>query len=336
MMNCISATAVSKIFSRTEYSISSVDGNTHKITLFTNKLWDLCLLKLTEIVHYDERRKKYNWDATDEWGILMSIRTIAECLGLSDSVDSLTHLYDRIVAAVNVLRNISVTITAEGTQTKIDGYLGFVGVRDASGIDDIVTKSNALFGFCVNHELIEYIKSQTLGLYNFNHNWLFTPEHCQNAYAAAKRLGRHFCQNSYKRKSPKDSRTIGGISMDIGTLRNCLPCLNNKDEGANREALDKAMQSIPDAKYAYLVGKQRLTFDELKKLRLRKNAYNKTGISIEYADHPNISNNGTSRDFIRLMNEDSLFIHSPFYSIEDAEKVINHAGTLKTPVKSGT
>ena len=54
---------------------------------------------------YDDKRQE------KEWFIVFSIKTIAECLGLSTSADSLKHLYNRITDAANVLQNISITVT---------------------------------------------------------------------------------------------------------------------------------------------------------------------------------------------------------------------------------
>ena len=60
-VSTISATEAVKEFSNVEYRIGSVDGNEHTITLSTIKLWDLILLKLTEVVHYDTRRNQFDW-----------------------------------------------------------------------------------------------------------------------------------------------------------------------------------------------------------------------------------------------------------------------------------
>ena len=60
-VSTISATEAVKEFRDVEYRIGSVDGNEHTITLSTIKLWDLILLKLTEVVHYDTRRNQFDW-----------------------------------------------------------------------------------------------------------------------------------------------------------------------------------------------------------------------------------------------------------------------------------
>jgi hypothetical protein len=265
-LDSISATATVKVFSGTEYRISSVDGEAHRISLFVNKLWDLILLKLTEIVFYDRDynsewrretgRNKENplkwykggrWEDEDDedfddrknWWIYMSVKTIAQCLGASPKVDALTHLYDRIVAASKILRNIDIEITPKTNgkviNARIDGYLDFTGVRECSSTEErYLTKSNALFVFKINPKLIDYVAEQNMGFYPFNHSWFDLPEHCQNAYAAAKRLARHYNQNTYGRKNTiSDPAAL----MKIGTLRYCLPKLNSKHEGENRVAL---------------------------------------------------------------------------------------------------
>jgi len=94
-LNTISATEIVKEFSGVKYHVSSVDGNTYKMTAFTNKLWDLIVLKLTEVVSHHSY-KGYKWDDCDPWYIDLSIKTVADCLNLSTRTDALTHLYDRI------------------------------------------------------------------------------------------------------------------------------------------------------------------------------------------------------------------------------------------------
>ena len=322
-MNHISTTGVDKIYGGVKYGISSVDGNTYPITLFTNKIWDIILLKLTELVHYDAKRKQYMWDDREEWFVSMSIQTITDCLGISDSVDSLTHLYDRITAAAKVLQNIRISIN----NRTVDGYLGFVGVRDCSDTDDYITKSNAYFSFVINPQLIEYMKCHYTGLYYFDHRWLYLTGHNQNAYAAAKRLGKHYSQNTYERKN---NSTIPQIN--IGTFRQCLPCLNCKDEKKNRSSLDNALQTIPGVRYAYSRGNERFTFEELKKLKLRKAKYDKLGIVVEYDDHPNTSDNKCKPKPIKSMNNDALYFQYTIYELESANEGINRNGRLNNQI----
>jgi len=361
MINSISATAVDKVFHRPpKYSISSVDGKPHSVSLFTNKLWDLIVLKLTELVHHNGKR--FKWDTREEWDIYLSVHTIAECLDLSDKKDALTHLYDRIVAAANILRNIRITVDrAHRRRTDrraklpapkplpmddeyavptdeppddvvtINGFLDLVEVRDCCKSDDYVTKSNAIFCFVINPDLIKFIETETPGLYHFNHCWLHLPEHSQNTYAAAKRLGRHYSQNTYQRKG---IRSFGQKKMNIGTLRHCLPCLNNKVDKDNRTSLDNALKSIPAARFAYFRKGKEITFEELAKLRLRAPGYNELEIAIEFDDHPNTSDYEVTNELIRDMNSDALYMSFPFYSLEEAEGMIDHKGRLKKPVNT--
>jgi hypothetical protein len=323
-LSTISATEVLKEFSGAEYRINSVDGNEYKMTALINKIWDLILIKLTEVVSHHSY-KGYQWDRYDTWYIDLSIKTIADCLNLSTRVDALTHLYDRIIAAANVLQNISVTVTKGKNITKIDGFLSDVAVRDCSHTQEhSMTKSNALFSFVINPELIAYLAEQNVGIYHFNHCWLHLPENSLNAYSAAKRLGRHYSQNTYKRKD-----TNRPITMDIGTLRNSLPCLNNEVEGDNRKSLDKALRSIPGLTYTYLVDGQRLTFDELAKKQLRAGNYNKVRIDISYSDHPNTSDNKPTTDLIKKMNDDALYGSHTVYDVDMADTFINRKGAIK-------
>ena len=223
-LSTISATETVKVLSNVEYRIGSVDGNAHAITLFTNKLWDLILLKLTEVVPYKSRFQWYedgnrgycipNEKPEKEWFIVLSIKTIAECLNLSTNADDLAHLYDRITDAAKVLQNISITVT-QGKSTKIDGYLDAVGVQEHGDIDDCVMQSNAIFFFFINPQLIAYLDTQRPSLYHFNHAWLHFSGNTQNAYAAAKRFGRLYSQNTHNRRIPENA----GASMTIGTLR---------------------------------------------------------------------------------------------------------------------
>jgi hypothetical protein len=93
----ISAEETVKVFSDTEYRMSSVDGEAYPITLFVNKLWDLILLKLTEVVTYDKRSGHYVWyDKTGEAidrDICLSVKTIAECLNTSTTANALVSVY---------------------------------------------------------------------------------------------------------------------------------------------------------------------------------------------------------------------------------------------------
>jgi len=324
-LSTIPATEVLKEFSGTKYRINSIDGNTYKMTTPIYKLWDLLVLKLTEVVPCHHRTKKYQWDHCDPWYIDLSIKTIADCLNLSTRADALAHLYKRIKAAANVLRNISVTITKGKNVTKIDGYLSDIGVRDCSHTQErSMTKSNALFSFVINPELIAYIAEQNVGIYYFNHAWLHLPENSLNAYAAAKRLGRLYSQNTYKRKN-----TNKPVTMDIGTLRNSLPCLNNNKEKDNRLALDNALKSIPGLVFRYLKDGQELTFEELAKRQLRAGNYNNVRIDIKYDDHPNTSDNKPTTDYIKKMNDDALYGGHQFYGIDLADTIINRKGAIK-------
>ena len=323
-MSTISATKVDKEFSGAEYRISSVDGNLYKMTSQISKQWDLILIKLTEVVSHHSY-KGYKWDDCDPWYIDLSIKTIADCLGLSTRTDALTHLYDRIIAAANVLRNISVIVTKGKNMTKIDGYLSDITVRDCSNTQaHSMTKSNALFSFIINPELIAYLAKQNVPLYHFNHAWLHLPMNSLNAYAAAKRLGRYYSQNTYKCKNMNKP-----ITMDIGVLRNSLPCLNNKVEKDNRLALDNALKSIPGLTYSYLIDGQKTTFEELAKRQLRTGKYNKVKLDFSYSDHPNTSDNKPTTDYIKKMNDDALYGGHAFYDVDAADTIINHKGTIK-------
>jgi hypothetical protein len=328
-LSTISATEIVKAFSDAKYRICAVDGNTYKMTLPIYKLWDLITIKLTELVPCHRRTKNYQWDHCDPWDINLSIKTIADCLGLSTSVGALTHLYDRIIAAANVLRNISVTVTKGKNSTKIDGYLSDIAVRDCSHTQKhSMTKSNALFSFTINPELIAYLAEQNLIIFHFNHAWLHLPENSLNAYVAAKRLGRHYSQNTYKCKNPAKP-----VTMDIGTLRNCLPCLNNKVDRDNRVALDNALKSIPGLTYSYLIDGQELTFEELAKRQLRSRKYNEVKIDIRYDDHPNTSDNKPTTDLIKKMNDDALYGGHCVYDVDAADTIINHKGAIKQPAE---
>ena len=321
--NNISATAVLKEFAGTHFHICSVDGTMHRVTLFTNKLWDIILLKLTELVHYDSKTRRFDWGVGKEWNVCMSIHTIAECLDLSTTTDALVHLYDRVVAAANVLRNTKIT----QNNRVIDGYLDFVGVRDCSDRDDGFTKSNAYFCFGINPDLIEYVGYQNPGIYHFNHCWLHLPEAFQNTYAAAKRFGRHYSQNTHNRRYP-----MPRVTMSVGELRKCLPCLNNKREKANRVSLHDAVKSIPDATYAYMIGKQELTFEELKKLRQQASKYNRIMVAVGFTNHPLTSQNKVTTERIKDMNNDAMYLGRSVWDLDCADDVIDHEGELKRPV----
>jgi hypothetical protein len=323
------------------------------------------MLKLTEIVFYDREHGKWDFlgghkqagrnkdnpfkwyegkraddddedfDDRKEWYIYLSVKTIAQCLGVSTKVDALMHLYDRIAAASRVLQNIDIEISTrqngEVVKTRIDGYLDFVGVRDCSYTEErYLTKSNALFAFKLNDKLIDFIAKQNLGFYPFNHGWLGLPEHSQNAYAAAKRLARHYNQNTFGRKiSISDPAAI----MKIGTLRYCLPKLNSKHDGENRVALDNALKSIPCTRYAYIKGKQQLTFEELTELRLHRAKYDEVKVGMVFYDHPNTSPKKVTTERIEGMNEDRCYIYYPVYSLDIADKFIDHKGLVKRPAK---
>jgi hypothetical protein len=331
MTNSISATAVDKNYGLTNYRISSADGNTYTITLFINKLWDLILLKLTELVSYES--KQFQWDDKEAWNIFLSVKTIADCLGLSNTASSLTHLYDRIVAAIKVLQNVN--ITARGK--KIDGYLDVASVRDCNedGDEGQITKSNAIFRFTINPELIEFLKSQKTGLYHFNHNWLHLPEHSQNVYAAAKRLGRHYSQETHRHSiirrygSKSTAKPEACQSMNVGNLITCLPRLKSKVAKDNRTSLENALNSIPGFQYTYFIGKELFTFEALAKLRLRKRRYNRVGIIFQYDNHPNTCKKKDAPEPIKSMNDDALYLDYEYCPLEDADDFINHKGNLK-------
>lgn len=346
MLNGISSTTfilqITNKAKNTEFQVTSVDGEKYKITLFTNKLWDLILLKLTEIVPYGEnglkwcRDYRYDDEESDDdendiasrktWRVYLSVKTIADCLGTSTETDALTHLYDRIVAAADVLRNISITVSEGKDCSTIDGYLDFVGVRDCSGTEKTyMTKSNALFCFSINPELIEYMESRTLGLYHFCLDLLHLPANHENAYAAAKRLGRHYSQNSYNRGLDQQAVAM----MDIGVLRAYLPRLENKLERDNRIALDKALKSIPCSFYSYILKDEVLTFEEIAKRRLNKAKYDDVKIAIGYYEHPNTSQSVVTPVRITNMNDDYRYIGYPVYPLEIADRIINHSGSLK-------
>ena len=315
-LSAISATETVKVFSDVEYRIRSVDRNTHTITVFTNKLWDLILLKLTEVLHYDTSAKRFDWFKMDDnwyvdddeygeenWYIVFSIKTIAECLRLSTDADSLTHLYDRIIAAAKVLQNISLTITdKQQRKCKISGYLDYVGVRDSSDIEDSIMKSNAFFAFFINPKLITYLATQKPGIYHFNHAWLYLSGQSQNAYAAAKRIGRLYSQNTHNRCLSENV----GITTTIGALRAHLPCLNSKTDKDNRLALDKAVKAIPATTYGYFNDNKELTFEELTELRLRQAKYDRVKVAVKFFEHPNTSENDVTKESIRLMNDDNF------------------------------
>jgi hypothetical protein len=269
--------------------------------------------------------KGYQWDRCDPWYIDLSLKTVADCLNLSTSGSALAHLHDRIIAAANVLQNISVTVTKGQNATKIDGYLSAIAFRDCSNTQArSVTKSNTLFTFFINPELIAYIAEQPVAIYHFNHCWLHLPENSQNAYAAAKRLGRHYSQNTHSHGAKKRP-----VTMDIDTLRNSFPCLNNKVEKDNRLALDNALKSVPGLIYSYIIGSQRLTFEALAKMQLRAGKYNKVRIDISYGDHPNTSDNKPTTDYIKKMNDDALYGGHTVYDVGYADTLINRKGAIK-------
>ena len=342
-LSMISATEAVKVFSDVEYRIRSVDGNTHTITVFTNKLWDLILLKLTEVLHYDTSAKRFDWFKMDDnwyvdddeygaenWYIVFSIKTIADCLRLSTDADSLTHLYDRIIAAAKILQNVDLTIIdKQQRRYKISGYLNYVGVRDSSDIEDSVMKSNAFFAFFINPKLIDYLATQKPGIYHFNHAWLYLSGQSQNAYAAAKRIGRLYSQNTHNRRLSENV----GITTTIGALRTHLPCLNSKADKDNRVALDKAMNAIPATAYGYLNGNKELTFEELTELRLRQAKYDRIKVGVKFFEHPNTSDNDVTDESIMSMNDDNFRANGrSLYSLGEADKLINHTGVLKRPI----
>jgi hypothetical protein len=338
-VSTISGTETVKVFSNVEYRICSVDEKEHTITLFTNKLWDLILLKLTEVVPYKNRFQWYDTDKygysipgerqEKEWYIYFSIKTIAECLDVSTSADSLAQLYERIVVAAKVVQNISLTVTPKlGQKCKIDGYLSAVGVRDGSDIEGSIMMSNACFVFLINPKLIAYLDTKRPPLYHFNHAWLYFSGRAANAYAVAKQMGRFYSQNTYNCHMPENK----GIS--IGVLRNSLPNLNSKVERDNRVTLYNALQSIPDAFHLYIVDNKKITFDDLTKLRLRGAKYDRIKVTVRFLHHPNTSSNEVTRCRIKDMNDDALLLDRQFYRLEEADELINHSGVLKRPIQS--
>jgi hypothetical protein len=291
---------------------------------------------LTEVVVHKQGRfqwyEKDDNEKTKEWCIVFSIQTIAECLNISTDADDLTHLYDRVIDAANVLQNISITVTdPHRRKCTIDGYVDLVGIQEHCDIDDCIMKSNAIFFFFINPQLIDHLDSQRVGLYHFNHAWLHFTGNRQNAYAAAKRFGRFYSQNMHNRKVPE----YVGVSMTIGILRKHLPSLNNKVEKDNRLALDNALKSIPDVFYTYSVGDQKYTFEELKKLGLRSK-YDRVKIIVRFLSHPKTSSNEVTSEKIMEMNDDAMYLTEDgrrLFSIELADTIINHRGILKRPVK---
>jgi hypothetical protein len=207
--------------------------------------------------------------------------------------------------------------------------LDAVGVRDGSDIEDSIMKSNACFAFLINPQLIAYLDTLRLPLYQFNHGWLHFSGRNENAYAAAKRFGRLYSQKTLNRRAPENMV----VSMTIATLKQHLPCLNSKDKTDNRGALDNALQSLPDAFHLYIDGDKKITFEELKKLRLRDAKYDRANVIVRFLHHPNTSSNEVTRDRIRDMNDDALFLNRQFIRLEEADRYINHKGILKRPVK---
>jgi len=125
---------------------------------------------------FDHKQGRFQWyekddvEKTKEWCIVLSIQTIAECLNILTDADSLTHLYDRTIDAANVLQNISITVTdPHRRKCTIDGYVDLVGIQEHCDIDDCIMKSNAIFFFFINPQLIDHLDSQRVGLYHFNH-----------------------------------------------------------------------------------------------------------------------------------------------------------------------
>jgi hypothetical protein len=122
--------------------------------------------------------------------------------------------------------------------------------------------------------------------------------------------------------------------MDIGTLRRYLPRLNSKSDGENRRAMDHALKSIPGATYKYIIGNQKpntkeYTFEELTKLKLRKAKYNEVIVVVKYKNHPNNGGNKPTRNRIKNMNSDAFCTGFHFYTIAEANKLIDHKGSLR-------
>lgn len=253
-------------------------------------------------------------------------------MNLSTSVDSLTHLYDRIVDAVNVLLNFRMTVTKGRNNSKIDGYLDVAGVRDCSLTEEeYLEKSNAIFALRINPELIACIANEGGGLYHFNHCWLYMRGTSQNAYVAAKRLGRHFSQNTYHR-----NYSSSFVQMKIGTLRKHLPGLNNKREKDNRASLDRALAAIPGAKWFYMSNHQSVAFEKLTALRLRTVKYNTVKVAILFNDHPNTSKKKVTTDLIHRMNDDALYAEQSFFLLDEADRITDRRGAVGNSPKKNS
>ena len=211
MHDSISGATLDKCIGYTRYCISSKDGNTYPITLFTCKLWDILLLKLTELVYSN---RQFCWNNCEKWHIPLSIQAISDSLGLSDQRDSLSNLYHHIVAVAEALQNINILVpngvnvrSGIREDAQIAGYLSGVEI---SGVED-----NASFIFAINPELIEHIKSKKPRLYRFDLRWLRLPVHHQKRqsrfiYSVAKRLSQQNTSGrQFVRLDMKDLITTG-------------------------------------------------------------------------------------------------------------------------------
>jgi hypothetical protein len=84
---------------------------------------------------------------------------------------------------------------------------------------------------------------------------------------------------------------------------------------------------------AYIIGKQQLSFKELTELRLRRAKYDEVKVGMVFYDHPNTSPSKVTTERIASMNEDAAYIFYPVYSLEIADKFIDHKGLVKRHVK---
>jgi transposase-like protein len=286
----ITATAKPIHIHSTRYSVSSLDGNAYPITLFVDKLWDILLLRLTELIYSDGQ---FVWGNSKKWHIRLSIHDIADSLGLFDRVDLFRDLYDNILTAVEVLRKICVT----ENDHKIEGYLSGATIKETG---DNTPQSSVCFTFAINPALIQYVKSREPGLYRFDACWLHLPilsrgqreAHSRNVYSAAKLLSRHVSQNARGREF---------FEMEIEDLISNLPYSMNEQNCVNRKSLDKALKVIPGVRDTrYLFDKRMLTFTKLSELKLKRGKYAKVKVVVEYNDLPGNQSKSDSKEYSPL------------------------------------
>ena len=266
-LDSVSVTARHVYVGNDRYEISSVDGNSYPITFFTSKLWDLILLRLTELVYSDGQLE---WGDCEKWHVRLNVKTIADSLGCTDLFPV---LHDHIAAAEEALRNICITVN----KCRIEGYL-------VSEPNDDVLQTNTDFSFRINPALIQYIKDHNPGLYHFDLYWLRLPVHRQkklgrNVYSAVKFLSRCCGQNAQGQKN--------GVVI-IADLIKLLPYLKKKRGCTNRKALDNALKAVPGIRYFYVLGKKKYTFEELTELGLRAGRYNRVKVAVEYDEQTSL------------------------------------------------